>query len=106
MQMLPGVVQRPPGAGADRLFADRQRHRPRQPLAQVLQARLQDLGQVAGQQQHVGDPIARHLSQQPRQEWPVADGQQRLRGGGRDGAEAGGEAAHQNRALPDRQGGA
>ena len=56
---------------------------------------------MAGQQQEVGDAEADELPQQPEQEGAAAAGQDRLRRGGGQGAQARAEAADQNGALGD-----
>ena len=91
-----------PGAGALGLFRDRDGDRARQGATDRVDRFSQPLGEVAGEEDEIVDAEADHLAHQPGEERPVADRQDRLRGGLGERTEAARHSAGEDHALSDR----
>ncbi len=98
---MAGVEHRAAGAGTDRFLGHHDAQLARQPGGDGGDAVAERVGQVAGQQHHLLDAVARQLLQRPGQKRTPANGQDRLRRGRRERPQPGAEPAHEHRRLTD-----
>ena len=101
VQVVAGVEHGAAGAGAERFLRDRDAGFSGKAGLDRRRGGGDLVGQVAGEQQEVGDAEAHEFAQQPGEEGAVTAGQQRLRRGGGEAAQAGAEAANQHGTLAD-----